>query len=106
MAGRSRAGPVSLAATATGRTIERPAPPLRGASFGSRDSGLELLAELDRPAKRGPDGLGQDRPETPRLELVEGRRARAARGRDHVPELGGMEARLLREERRSLERLD
>ena len=45
------------------------------------DARLELVAQLDGPPERGPDGLGQDGPEAARLELVERRRAASRRAR-------------------------
>ena len=67
---------------------------------------LQLVAELDGAPEGRPDRLREDRPQPARLELVERGRGGPARRRDHVAQLGRMHARLLREERRALERLD
>src|SRR4051794_26087489 len=71
-----------------------------------RGLALECLAELIGAAERRPHGLRQDGPQPARLELMEGRRTRAAWRRDHVAQLGRVEAARLRERGTSFERLD
>src|SRR5215210_4057292 len=114
--GARRRSRVRVATTVTAipdwpRSPDPPAPlgvagPVDACLVWSRDAGLELLTELDRPPVRRPHRLRQDSPKAAGFELVESRGARATRRRDHVAQLRRMHPRLLGEDGAALERLD